>query len=868
MSFTEFPIPTRPFDASALGIPRVYDTAQDLRDAVWNASAAITLGCDAAGDGGGGVWRPLPEAAPGTYVDDTGTTLVPTGGDRSVALGRDRSYHPNGIPVQAFGIIGDGSCEWTKWEAMFQAIGGDIGGDEMRGEPIWVADPVSSEREFVVRAPIFARDGITVNIHNCTIRNANITKAPVVEGGDPYTDSHQAVFWLGKWNPAGLQMGFGAGADPWAGQLGLHALEDGDIGDDFVTLSSVAGSSLFNPGDRIYIFNHYRQMLTICREVDPATGKIYMEDDLFWNLTKIPSSIPERLNYCMIFNLSTAEGKGTHNNTFFPSVDPLFSGPESIYLLAHAVRDFRVIGHGNAAVKSENWTPISVEAGYRGEFRNFDNIGRLGPYHNAITHTPMHNIRFYYWNYLWEFADGARNSPMIDCEFRVNRWFHQPPWTPSANQNMMVRLGQMTTHKNVKVFDSVDWSGVTGGPTLLTDDGFCYNSSIDGFEIHVQNDCPNIRMFQGRSPVAAQAPEPEDGNVSVRRDEQNERAFYRRDTAYKNGKFIFHKTSPYQYFDIYPFGTESLDGCAQGITFENVEIVDRNGGATFASILSGDSTGEFKNVKFPSYLWVSAIDRSKQNRPESATVAQENWKLDIECDGIYTYAPEESLTPLEPGAFPTELNPQPFWDGLIDAPAYIPRIARNSRILRRGMLPLLSLEEWGWSTARQSSGDLFRFDIPAGLPWVQGDEVELRLGIQFYSSVGADRTITVKDRATDADAWKTILTYTQLANEGAATPDWESMWHELLIRMKVAEVIRTGDVQTPGQVIRLQWVAQYLSPVRTEFSACSRGDRSSVDYIDLNTDGRQLVVHVEQGVSTLGTNCTPQIKCNLRWWPR
>jgi len=89
MSFTEFPIPTQPFDASALGIPRVYDTAQDLRDAPWNASAAITLGCNAVGDGGGGVWRPLPVAAAETYADNTGTILVPSGGDGSVAMGRD-----------------------------------------------------------------------------------------------------------------------------------------------------------------------------------------------------------------------------------------------------------------------------------------------------------------------------------------------------------------------------------------------------------------------------------------------------------------------------------------------------------------------------------------------------------------------------------------------------------------------------------------------------------------------------------------------------------------------------------------------------------------------------------------------------------
>lgn len=47
-----------------------------------------TNGQDTPGDGFGGVWVGLPVAAPGTYVHDGFTTLVPPTGDGSRAIGR------------------------------------------------------------------------------------------------------------------------------------------------------------------------------------------------------------------------------------------------------------------------------------------------------------------------------------------------------------------------------------------------------------------------------------------------------------------------------------------------------------------------------------------------------------------------------------------------------------------------------------------------------------------------------------------------------------------------------------------------------------------------------------------------------------
>lgn len=70
-------------------------TAQALRDYPINDLPVVgpvrTLSALAIGDGGGGTWRHVSGAAPGTYTDNLATVLLPAGGDGSAAWHRDFS---------------------------------------------------------------------------------------------------------------------------------------------------------------------------------------------------------------------------------------------------------------------------------------------------------------------------------------------------------------------------------------------------------------------------------------------------------------------------------------------------------------------------------------------------------------------------------------------------------------------------------------------------------------------------------------------------------------------------------------------------------------------------------------------------------
>jgi len=63
------------------------------------------------GDGGHGTFRAVTGAAPGTYVDNGGTIIVPTGGDGSAAWLRDYS---GAVNVRWFGAKGDGVTDDTS----------------------------------------------------------------------------------------------------------------------------------------------------------------------------------------------------------------------------------------------------------------------------------------------------------------------------------------------------------------------------------------------------------------------------------------------------------------------------------------------------------------------------------------------------------------------------------------------------------------------------------------------------------------------------------------------------------------------------------------------------------------------------------
>jgi hypothetical protein len=88
------------------------DTIQDLRDYTGNATTIIVDGYSTIGDGCGGPERyKATGAAPGTYVDDGGLIIVPTGGDGSEAWLISTSLDTN---VAWYGAIGDGVNDDTS----------------------------------------------------------------------------------------------------------------------------------------------------------------------------------------------------------------------------------------------------------------------------------------------------------------------------------------------------------------------------------------------------------------------------------------------------------------------------------------------------------------------------------------------------------------------------------------------------------------------------------------------------------------------------------------------------------------------------------------------------------------------------------
>lgn len=64
-----------------------------------------------AGDGGHGEFRGVVGASPGTYTDDNGITIVPTGGDGSAAWLR---IYSGAIHAHWFGAVGDGATDDTS----------------------------------------------------------------------------------------------------------------------------------------------------------------------------------------------------------------------------------------------------------------------------------------------------------------------------------------------------------------------------------------------------------------------------------------------------------------------------------------------------------------------------------------------------------------------------------------------------------------------------------------------------------------------------------------------------------------------------------------------------------------------------------
>lgn len=89
------------------------ESAQSLRDVptgTANNGNVSTLGYAANGDGGGGSWRYVSGESAGTYVDNGGTVVVPTGGDGSAAWLRQYS---GPLDIRWFGADPTGASDCT-----------------------------------------------------------------------------------------------------------------------------------------------------------------------------------------------------------------------------------------------------------------------------------------------------------------------------------------------------------------------------------------------------------------------------------------------------------------------------------------------------------------------------------------------------------------------------------------------------------------------------------------------------------------------------------------------------------------------------------------------------------------------------------
>jgi len=108
-------------------LPVVVDTAADARDITSTLGygvPVITAGALTADDGGGGVWQYVSGASAGTYTDNLGTVLVPTGGDGSATWLR---LYSGPVNVRWFGAQGD--CTTDDTSAIQAALDACVGLD-------------------------------------------------------------------------------------------------------------------------------------------------------------------------------------------------------------------------------------------------------------------------------------------------------------------------------------------------------------------------------------------------------------------------------------------------------------------------------------------------------------------------------------------------------------------------------------------------------------------------------------------------------------------------------------------------------------------------------------------------------------------
>lgn len=120
LGFDLFGAPTSsPLSVGNIASSIVSDLTTMRSGTVVNNESVLMQYHTAASSGGGGLFRGVTGAAPGTYVDNNGTIIVPNGGDGSAAWLRN---YNNVINVEWFGVTKDGVDRVTELNLLGTAL--------------------------------------------------------------------------------------------------------------------------------------------------------------------------------------------------------------------------------------------------------------------------------------------------------------------------------------------------------------------------------------------------------------------------------------------------------------------------------------------------------------------------------------------------------------------------------------------------------------------------------------------------------------------------------------------------------------------------------------------------------------------------
>jgi len=287
-----------------------------------------------------------------------------------------------------------------------------------------------------------------------------------------------------------------------------------------------------------------------------------------------------------------------------------------------------------------------------------------------------------------------------------------------------------------------------------------------------------------------------------------------------------------------------------------------------------------RNVSIPKTLWVLPDPRSGEDDAPFNGQSSSRWVFDtVECDVVYGFAStwdSGSIT------FFGEIIEPELPDGVLGGTLYWPRIARDARIIRRGMKLLKNYEESQIDTRRSTNGDLWRFNIPAGLPFVLKDELVFNLRLLARANAYSVCHFIVSDRPSDASAWSELFRFTVPLDTDPGVPDWEDQ-HQHYKSLKISLCPQVIDYQGEplnefqGTVTQwlctATWSGSYEETQRK--TAVSGFSTQAVGTLDVFANGHQIKIAMEYpdfGSFPGGTDffvyLWDEFRANLRWWPR